>query len=147
MVWRWSRIHPKHGFRPQNPIFIQNNQNTHKTRVSTHKTRFSPKTPRINPKHGFRPQNPIFIQNNQNTPKTLVSTPKPDFHPKHPEYTQNTGFDPKTRFSPKTPRMHRKSDCRSEIEIFTQNTLTASEINVSIGNRDFHPKHAEYSEN
>ena len=43
--------------------------------------------------------------------------------------------------------MHRKPSFRSEITIFTQNTQNAPKTEFSIGNQDFHPKHAECTEN
>ena len=47
------RMHPKHGFRPQNPIFTQNTENTPKTRVSIPKPDFHPKHPEYTQKTGF----------------------------------------------------------------------------------------------
>ena len=86
-------------------------------------------------------------QNTRNASKLKFSTGNRDFHPKHAECTKNLVFDRKSRFSPKTHRMHRKSTFRSETEIFTQNVQNAPKIHYSIGHRDFDPKHAECTEN
>ena len=82
-----------------------------------------------------------------NAPKTQFSTQNHDFHRKLPECTENRVFDRKSRFSPKTPRMHRKPSFRSKIKIFTQNTENAPNIEFSIGNQVFRPKHRKCTEN
>ena len=104
--------HPKHAEHTETRVLLRKSRCSLKTRRMYRKSSFpseteiSPKTRRMHRKSSFPFEIEIFPQKPQNAPKIEFSIGNRAFHPKHTKYIENRVFHRKSRFSPKTHRMH-----------------------------------------